>query len=270
MLEALPYRVWHGEHLHGGGLAILVHPRRAASKATSVRCLPGRHLLCLTYPLQQTFHLSIVNMHLPPSLAHPDRRSTCAAAAQFLRTTRPGAQLICGDLNEWPRVAGGGWLSKSLSPSGTWAGYRSPYPAGEATNYVSTARGTSAKELDWVFVSPTTPCTACTKVLLPGLSTHKGLQVDLTIPSALLTPLDPSGKQFRFRQATPTQLEDAAEIVSLYLHWAEAARLEPDTALRLCWDGLRGYIPTAHKRTQVRHEDATLADAELSAHKPML
>ena len=266
-LNSLPYRVWHGEALPGGGLATLIHPRRIAPRTQPPHCQPGRHHLGLAIPLCDQFVLTIVNLHLPPRLTHVERRAACLTAVAFTAAARPGAQVLCGDLNEWPRPGGGGWLSKALSPSGLWDGFRSPYPAGEPTNHVPTARGTSSRELDWVLISAATPCIACTKVTLPGLCTHSALQVDLTIPPAKLTPLDPSGRQFRFSHATPEQLLAGAETISLYLYWAEAAGLQPDAAIRLCWDGLRSHIQPTTSRTHVRPEDAQLAAVELAAYE---
>ena len=260
----LPYHIWHGEALHGGGLATLVHPRRMSLRSSPPRCLPGRHHLSLAITLRDHFVLTIVNLHLSPNLMHMERRATCLAAATFASSARPGAQVLCGDLNEWPRPGGGGWLSKALSPAGMWAGFRSPYPHGEPTNHVPMARGTSSRELDWVLISSATPCTACSKVTLPGLCTHVALQVDLTIPPAKLTPLDPSGRQFRFSQATSEQLFAGAEVASLYLYWAAAAGLLPDTVVRLCWDGLRPHIPPTSRRMQVHLRDVELVAATLA------
>jgi hypothetical protein len=212
--------------------------------------------------------LTVVNLHLPPSLPVSDRRTICGDVAGILKDAPAGAQLICGDLNEWPRSQGGGWLSKALQPSGVWSGFRSPYPPGDATNHVHSRRGTSARELDWVLIGPNTPCTACHKALLPGLSTHVTLQVDLVIPTARISAADPSGRQFRYRSALPVDLEAAAAIVSLLLYWAAAGKLDPDAAVRLCWDGLRGHIPTSKPRLHVRPQDAAIARAELSAPRP--
>jgi hypothetical protein len=135
------------------------------------------------------------------------------------------------------------------------------------TNVVTTTRGVSRRELDWVLVGPQTPCTDCEKTLLPGMSTHAVLQCDLNLPLCLLTPLDPSGRQFRFSQATPPQLASGGTVVSLYLWWAVAFALPPDAAVHLCWEGLRACVPVASRRRQFHPQHAMDARAQLEANQ---
>ena len=213
-------------------------------------------------PLGNSHVCTIANLHLPPSLSHPDRRSIRSSVATLLCRPRSQVRIICGDLNEHLRPNGGGWLSKALSPTGIWAGYRSPCPPGAGTNHVRA----SSRELDWILISPDTPCLACSKTLLPGLSTHSALQVDLTIPYASIARLDPCGRQFRHNRATDDQVQSAADVVSLLLWWAAAALLPPDSTVRLCWDGMRLHIPSASRRLLARPRDIQEAAQALAAH----
>ena len=64
-------------------------------------------------------------------------------------------------------------------------------------------------------------------ITLPGPCAHAVLQVDLTIPPATLTMLEPCGRQFRFNRTTPEQLLAGAEVISLYLQWADSAGRAP-------------------------------------------
>jgi hypothetical protein len=172
------------------------------------------------------------------------------------------------DLNTSMAPGRGNWLSQALAPRGVWAGFHVPYPAGQPTNFVHTSAGSSAHELDWLLLSPDTPCTACQRDLLPGLSTHKALQCDLTIPGSALRPVDPAGRQFRFQQATAEAMANAAALTGLLLWWATAAGLSPDSTVLLCWDGLRRSIPVPRRRWRadmtavLSAADALQADGE--------
>jgi hypothetical protein len=166
---------------------------------------------------------------------------------------QPYPMLGCAnDLNSSMEPGRGNWLRQALSPRGVWAGFRAPDPAGQPTNFVHTSAGSSAHELDWLLLSPDTPCTACHRDLLPGLSTHKALQCDLTIPGSALRPVDPAGRQFRFQQATAEALQHAAAMIGLLLWWATAAGLPPDSAVLLCWDGLHPHTPASLACRHVR------------------
>ena len=144
-------------------------------------------------PPPSQIHRDCEYTHLPPSLSPVVRRSECQAVADLLLQAPRGEKIIAGDLNDTIRQRGGGWLSKCLQLSGMWSGFNCPYVVGSAPNIVPTPRGTSREELDWVLISPDTPCTGCTKSLLRGLCTHLALQCDLGIPAAGCCPVDPSG-----------------------------------------------------------------------------
>ena len=87
--------------------------------------------------------------------------------------------------NLWRRL-----VSKALAPNGLWAGFCSPYPTRAPTNHVPVQGGPS---LDWVLISPATPCTACTSrpvawpqhaLCLGGGPHHTSCQVNTRRPSS--------------------------------------------------------------------------------------
>ena len=151
-LPGMAYRVWANTPVRGGGLAILLHPRRLPAGLHAVAVDLGPHHLGVSMPVREGFVLSVVNLHLAPSLSGVSRREICVHVASWLAGRPSGAKLLVGDLNEWPRHRGG-WLRPALQPRGIWAGWRCPYPPGQATNLVHTVRGSSSRELDWVLVS---------------------------------------------------------------------------------------------------------------------
>ena len=131
-------------------------------------------------PLGNSHVCTIANLHLPPSLSHPDRRSICSSVATLLCRPRSQVRIICGDLNEHLRPNGGGWLSKALPQQASGLAIAAPTPPGAGTNHVRA----SSRELDWILISPDTPCLACSKTLLPG-SPHTALS-RWTSPSPML------------------------------------------------------------------------------------
>lgn len=120
----------------------------------------------------------------------------------------------------------------------------------------------SRRELDWVLISKGTLYSGCSRFCLPGISTHMALVVDLALPTAHLSPLDPTGRQFRFNRATEQQLGAAREFVALYSWWGCAAGLTPDGVVRLCWDGMRSHIPLVRRSQQVLPHDVAEALGE--------
>lgn len=234
-LSGLPYHTWLGPPSRGGGLATLTHRQRLRPVRPAAPHLANLHLLIIQVAVKNQFTITIANMHLPPSLPARVRRAICANAATRLTAAPAGARIICGDLNDTQIPGDSQWLHRTLSPHNLWWGYRSPYPMGTPTNLVPTAHGMSRKEIDWLLISMDTPCVSCEKQLLPGLSTHLCLQCDLFIPAASFVPLDPTGRQFRFQQASDPQLHAASSAIALALWWAQAIGLPPDRAVTLCW-----------------------------------
>ena len=76
-----------------------------------------------------------------------------------------------------------------------------PYPAGDPTNIVHTRPGTSNRLINWFLVCAQSPITACSKVLLPGLSTYRVLVCEFTVRTKYLALANPSGRRFRFKGA---------------------------------------------------------------------
>ena len=54
-------------------------------------------------------------------------------------------------------------------------------------------------EIDWLFLHSSTPCVACTRAQLPGLSTHNVQHYTLAIDCDHRKPTDPSNRRYNFR-----------------------------------------------------------------------
>ena len=97
-----------------------------------------------------------------------------------------------------------------------------------------------------------TPCVHAVRDLLPGLSSHLALQCDMDLPAAHFSPVDPSGRLFRFARVSEARLHSASTPLSLLLWWGAAARLPLDALVQLGWEAFRGAIPAARHLVQVR------------------
>lgn len=65
-IPGIPYRVWVGIPVRGGGLAILVHRRCLPEDLRQISVDCGNHLLGVSIPVRDGFALSMANLHLPP------------------------------------------------------------------------------------------------------------------------------------------------------------------------------------------------------------
>ena len=90
----------------------------------------------------------------------------------------------------------------------------------------------SKKEIDWVLISPDSSYSAAHREVLPGLSTHLALLVDIQLSMAALRPVDPCGRRFLFSRAQPAALQHAATIFALAAWWAAAAGASVDHIIR--------------------------------------
>lgn len=100
----------------------------------------------------------------------------------------------------------------------------------------------------------------CSRVLLPGLSTHLALQCDLTLSTAQLRARYPCHRRYNCQRATEEQLRAAGGIVGLFMWWAHVCHLSPDDTLTFCRDSLRDVLPRA-KEIGVVHPDTAAACA---------
>ena len=232
LIRGLPYQSWHSTPVRGGGLVTLVHHRLLAGGRPVRVPLQQAHALIVSFPLATNAQLSIANLHLPPSLSGPDRRAVCIDSAALLLAAPPGARLLLGDLNDTLHP-GSLWLRGALATGGCWAGWSCPYTTSQPTNIVHTRRGVSHKEIDWVLLSPDTVCRAAAAAVLPGLSSHSAVQVDLYLSALALRPSDPCGRRLRYKLAPSDRLHRAAHLFALVTWWGEAAHLSADDIIRL-------------------------------------
>lgn len=119
-----------------GGLATLIHPRILAPCGKPLSVMDHEHVFGVVARLLGNVVLTIVNVHLPPSLQPAARTACCKDAASFFNGQPLGLQVLCGDFNASLEPHAGGWFKHALSPAGIWAGFRCPYPRGIATNVV--------------------------------------------------------------------------------------------------------------------------------------
>jgi endonuclease/exonuclease/phosphatase family metal-dependent hydrolase len=231
-LRGLPYRSWHSTPTRGGGLVTLVSHRLLHRERAVQVLLLTEQALVITLPLTNHANLSVANVHLPPSLGGPTRRAVCIDTAAHVHAAPPGARIILGDLND-TLYSGSSWLRAAVARGGCWAGWSCPYTERLSTNTVLTRRGVSHTQLDWVLLSPDTVCYAAAAAVLPGLSTHAAVQVDLSLSALALRPHDPCGRRLRYTLAPPARLHHAAHLFALVAWWGVAAHLSADDIIRL-------------------------------------
>ena len=209
--------------------------------------------------------LAAVNLHLPPALPAAHRRAVISSASAFLHTAGACVKVVAGNLNKAQGPRGGGWLSKALGLRGPLAGSPAPYRLGDATNMVWLVGRPSERELDWVLVSPKTPCVGADKVLLPGLSTHRMVQCGLVFTDRVFAAADPSYRRFRWSQLRPEQQAPAAAAASLALRWSAHAGLTPDGTVQAVWAALDGLVPSQKDSWRPLDRDVLRAAQELDA-----
>jgi endonuclease/exonuclease/phosphatase family metal-dependent hydrolase len=231
-LRGLPFRSWHTPPIRGGGLVTLVQLRVLHSPAQVTSPLIADHTLLVSFHTSPEFCVSVANTHLPPGLPSAHRRGICVDLQLHLLHCPPGARIIAGDLND-NLLPPSTWLRAAVAATGCWSGWSCPYTAGVPTNFVRSRCRVSAKELDWVLLSPDTACGLSSRVLLPGISTHAALQVDLQLTAAALRPGDPCGRRLLYRLAVPARLQHAAHLFALTSWWGRAAGLPPDDTIRM-------------------------------------
>ena len=200
-LVGLPYRLFSGDIFRGGGVAVLVHPRRAGR--AKVQVWRERHALGVCVRPETPEAVAVVSAHLPPKM-DPDERACLSkrssgfssALGPFSSSSRAVSMRLQGGFNAAPRRARG---SKALAPGRPWASLVCPYPPGSPTIIVPLRSGhVSYNVADWLLVHKNTPVTACRCEVLPGLSTHLAMPVHIGVGSELLRPQDPIVCQFLF------------------------------------------------------------------------
>ena len=262
-LHGLGYRVSVGAARRGGGLATLISHRLLGALGTlTVNAAPHGCLLTTTIARAHSVPLSIQNLHLPPILSVEDRVAVCVEAVGSVDLRVGVMGLLCGDLNATLR---GSWLAAALRPRGIWAGWRCPYPPGVATNFVQRPAGLSSKEIDWVLISPTTPCTRASRVCLPGLSTHRAVQCDLALVIAGAAPLNPTGRRFMLSRVPSDRHPLVGATVGLAIWWGWCAGLPVDALVLCAWAAMDGLVPEHRRSARDRRAAALQAAEDLAA-----
>ena len=176
------------------GAVTLVHTRLL--NGSQVREHAHEHSLSVRIEPARGAVLAAINVHLPPALPAPRRRAIISNASAFLHTAGATVKVVAGHVNQAQGPRGGGWLSNSLGPKGTLAGFRAPYRLGDPTNVVWLAGRPSERKLDWVLVGPETPCVGADNILLPSLITHRVVQCDLLFADRVFAAGDLSYRRF--------------------------------------------------------------------------
>ena len=175
--NGLPYQQAASQLFRGGGLIILVHIRRTSKKKWKIEA--KEHSLCVHINPGHPDSLAFATVHFP-SRMHPEAQAKhCEAVANFLTNAHATVFFIQRDLNDDVKRSDKGWLKRTLTKS--WKEFHCPYTTCQPTNHVITRKGVSMTEIDWLFLHNNTPCVACTREQLPGLSTHNAQQYTLAI-----------------------------------------------------------------------------------------
>ena len=238
------YASFQSAGFRGGGLAILLHERlRRPGMRRPMVVSTDAHWMVVCVAVRDAWHLSVANMHLPPSLVAGHRRLVCGDASACLATMPAGGRLVVGDLNDELPPGRSAWLASALASGGPLHGYSPPYRPGCATNLVHHQHRTSGRELDWVLVSADSAVRSCAKSVLPGLSTHLGLLCDLDLAGAALLPRDPVGRRFRLTDVSEDRVAAGGVISGLFLWWGVLWGLSIDGVISLVWEALAFTIP---------------------------
>ena len=107
-----------------------------------------------------------------------------------------------------------------------------------------------------MFVGVRTPLEACTKELLPGLTTHRAVKCTLQLAPGYLVPPDTRGSILKFKEVAPDRIVVAAVVASLALWWARAAQLSPDDTFKVYWKFTASVLQPAQVAPQISPESA--------------
>ena len=184
--------------------------------------------------------------------------------ASFLSNAKATITFIQGDLNDDVMRSKRGWLTKTLSKE--WKEFNCPYATGHPTNQVLTKKGLSEKEIDWMFTHNSTPCVACTRDQLPGLSSHRVQQYFLVMDSDQMKPADPSQRRYDFRHLNQKEFQEIANICSLLFAWANITEWSPTAVMHMYFLVMDCIIPRRKSHLSLTVADAKAMAAALQAH----
>ena len=261
-LNGLPYQHVASNPYKGGGLVILVHTRRLSKKKwkTDVR----KHSLCAHINPGLPTSIAVASVHFPPGICPISREEHSKAVASFLSNAKATITFIQGDLNDDVMRSKRGWLKKTLSKE--WKEFNCPYATGHPTNQVLTKKGLSEKEIDWMFTHNSTPCVACTRDQLPGLSSHRVQQYFLVMDSDQMKPADPSQRRYDFRHLNQKEFQEIANICSLLFAWANITEWSPTAVMHMYFLVMDCIIPRRKSHLSLTVADAKAMAAALQAH----
>lgn len=228
-----------------GGLTILGHHRLLAY-ANFVAMDPHDYYLPIQLSLHNGIQLHVVSIHLPPRLSTAARLEALAALKRDVHGPTGALTILVGDFNDDLPPARSRWLAAELRAAGLLQGFWCPYARPSSTHFWQRHARVTGRTLDWVFLSRHVPCPKAHISLLPGLSSHSALAVDLTL-SLPLRPLDcTSPPRYLIGECSDDQLEAAGACLTLHLFWANAAGMSIDDMFMSSWPTLSNIIP--HRR----------------------
>ena len=151
----------------------------------------------------------LVNVHLQPKLSHAAQSSALRAVSALYDMVKPALAIVGRDFNmsmlvNSPRRCACG-LNGRLRP------FRPMLTPGTPTTYTTRRGHVTATAIDQVFIRGS--LADHNGILLPAPKTHPALYMAFTPTTAKPDPY--SWKRFRWRLATPEQLQPASAIVSL-------------------------------------------------------
>ena len=261
-LNGLPYQHATSQPFRGGGLIILVHTRRTNKQKWKIEA--KEHSLCVLINPGHPDSLAIATVHFPPRMNPEAKAKHCEAVAKFLTNAHATVSLIQGDLNENVKRSYKGWLKRTLAKS--WKEYHCPYTTGQPTNHVITRKGVSMTEIDWMFLHSSTPCVACTRDQLPGLSTHNAQQYTLAIDRDQMKPTDPSNRRYDFRHLNQEDFQAVANACSILFVWANISEWHPTVVMHIYFKAMDDIIPRRQSKMSLTSTDARPLAAALQSH----
>ena len=222
------------------------------------------HALCVHINQGHPDLLAIATVHFPPRM-HPETKAKHGeAVANFLTNAHATVSFIQGDLNDDVKRSYKGWLKGTLTKS--WKEFHCPYTTGQPTNHVITRKRVSMTEIDWLFLHSSTPCVACTREQLAGLSTRNAQQYTLAIDLIQMKPTDPSNRRYDFRHVNQEDFQEVANACSILFAWAHISEWHPTAVMHMYLTAMDDIIPRCRSKMSLTSTYARVLATSLQSH----